>query len=162
MAWQCAMPYFWVSFFDKKKNLDVSLLLKLIYIFCQVKGKKNSDFLTCYFSPFFAQWKKKSQEFTERHKKDSHEETLKCKLYVWWKKNPICQIFHQKSFTVWMRIDEIADVFLNSTNFSGSALISLYFNFPTLYFPYTLISLLFNFPTLIYLDYDFPIHRWLS
>ena len=112
-------------FLTRKKNLDASLLLKLIYIFCQVKGKKSSDFLTCYFSPFFAQWKKKSQEFTERHKKDSHEETLKCKLYVWWKKNPICQIFHQKSFTVWMRIDEIADVFLNSTNFSQHTLLTL-------------------------------------
>ena len=41
----------------------------------------------------------------------------------------------------------------------GSALISLYFDIPTLYFPYTLISLYFNFPTLISLDYDFPIHR---
>ena len=40
----------------------------------------------------------------------------------------------------------------------GSALISLDFNFPRLYFPYTLISLDFNFPTLISLDYDFPIH----
>ena len=28
----------------------------------------------------------------------------------------------------------------------GSTVISLYFNFPTLYFPYTLISLYFNFP----------------
>ena len=44
----------------------------------------------------------------------------------------------------------------------GSTVISLYFNFPILYFPYTLISLHFNFPTLISLDYDFPIHRWLS
>ena len=44
----------------------------------------------------------------------------------------------------------------------GSALISLYFNFPTLYFPYTLISLYFNFPTLISLHYDFPIHKRLS
>ena len=41
----------------------------------------------------------------------------------------------------------------------GSALISLYFNFPRLWFPYTLISLDFNFPTLISLDYDFPTHR---
>ena len=48
------------------------------------------------------------------------------------------------------------------THFIGSTVISLYFNFPTLYFPYTLISLHFNFPTLISLDYDFPIHRWLS
>ena len=30
----------------------------------------------------------------------------------------------------------------------GSTVISLYFNFPTLYFPYTLISLFFDFPTL--------------
>ena len=44
----------------------------------------------------------------------------------------------------------------------GSALISLDFNFPTLYFPYTLISLYFNFPTLISLHYDFPIHKRLS
>ena len=44
----------------------------------------------------------------------------------------------------------------------GSTVISLYFNFPQLWFPYTLISLYFNFPTLISLDYDFPIHRWLS
>ena len=34
-------------------------------------------------------------------------------------------IFHQKSFTVWMRIDEIADVFLNSTNFSQHTLLTL-------------------------------------
>ena len=47
-------------------------------------------------------------------------------------------------------------------HFLGSALISLYFNFPTLYFPYTLISLYFNFPTLISLHYDFPIHKRLS
>ena len=41
----------------------------------------------------------------------------------------------------------------------GSTVISLYFNFPILYFPYTLISLYFNFPTLISLHYDFPIHK---
>ena len=57
---------------------------------------------------------------------------------------------------------EILVVFQSENWFVGSALISLYFNFPTLYFPYTLISLHFNFPTLISLDYDFPIHRWLS
>ena len=44
----------------------------------------------------------------------------------------------------------------------GFALISLYFDFPTLYFPYTMISLYFDFPTLISLDYDFPIHSWYS
>ena len=82
---QC--PISGLVFFDKKKNLDASLLLKLIYIFCQVKRKKSSDFLTCYFSPFFAQWKKQSQKFTERHKKIQ---------ILRWKKNPICQIFHQK------------------------------------------------------------------
>ena len=35
---------------------------------------------------------------------------------------------------------------------SGSVLISLDFNFPTLYFPYTLISQYFNFPSLISSD----------
>ena len=44
----------------------------------------------------------------------------------------------------------------------GSTVISLYFNFPTLYFPYTFISLYFNFPTLISLHCDFPIHKRLS
>ena len=44
----------------------------------------------------------------------------------------------------------------------GFALISLYFDFPTLYFPYTMISLYFDFPTLISLDYDFPLHSWHS
>ena len=44
----------------------------------------------------------------------------------------------------------------------GSALISLYFDFPRLYFPYTMISLYCNFPTLISLDYDLPIHKWIS
>ena len=64
---QC--PISGLVFFDKKKNLDASLLLKLIYIFCQVKRKKSSDFLTCYFSPFFAQWKKKnSRKGTKKSK----------------------------------------------------------------------------------------------
>ena len=44
----------------------------------------------------------------------------------------------------------------------GFALISLYFDFPTLYFPYTMISLYFDFSTLISLDYDFPLHSWHS
>ena len=44
----------------------------------------------------------------------------------------------------------------------GSTVISLYFNFPTLYFPYTFISLYFNFPTIISLHYDFLIHKRLS
>ena len=47
----------------------------------------------------------------------------------------------------------------NQKYFFGSTVISLYFNFPTLYFPYTLISLDFNFPTLISLHYEFPIHK---
>ena len=52
-----------------------------------------------------------------------------------------------------------SSVFHRGRQQKGSTVISLYFNFPTLYFPYTLISLHFNFPTLISLDYDFPIHR---
>ena len=44
----------------------------------------------------------------------------------------------------------------------GSTVISLYFNFLRLYFPYTLISLYFDFPTLISLDYNFSIHSWHS
>ena len=44
----------------------------------------------------------------------------------------------------------------------GFALISLYFDFPTLYFPYTMISLYFDFSTLISLDSDFPLHSWHS
>ena len=47
-------------------------------------------------------------------------------------------------------------ILTRGTDYDGSALISLDFNFPRLYFPYTLISLYFNFPTLISLDYDFP------
>ena len=36
---------------ERKKKFDAYKLLKLIYIFCQAKAK-NTDFLTCYFSPF--------------------------------------------------------------------------------------------------------------
>ena len=42
------------------------------------------------------------------------------------KKNPICQIFHQKTFQkVLMEIEEMADVFLNSSNFAKQTCLTL-------------------------------------
>jgi hypothetical protein len=42
------------------------------------------------------------------------------------KKKTICQIFHQKKIQkVLMKIEEMADVFLNSTNFAPHAFLNL-------------------------------------
>ena len=48
------------------------------------------------------------------------------KVTIIWKKNSICQIFHQwKIQKVLIKIDKMADVFLNSTYFSQHSLLTL-------------------------------------
>ena len=42
-----------------------------------------------------------------------------------WKQNPICQIFHKKIQNVLMKIDKMADVFLNLSNFASHAFLTL-------------------------------------
>ena len=97
------------------------------------------------------------------------------RFYSW--KVFICffKIYHVKSSNMnglwiswqWSLTDESLSPTQRGIGFTlewifGFALISLYFDFPTLYFPYTMISLYFDFPTLISLDYDFPLHSWHS
>jgi hypothetical protein len=41
------------------------------------------------------------------------------------KKKTICQIFHQKNLKVLMKIEEMAEVFLNSANFAPHELLTL-------------------------------------
>ena len=48
------------------------------------------------------------------------------KSFDFLKKNPICQIFHQKKIKkVLMKIEEMVDVFLNLANFVQRALLTL-------------------------------------
>ena len=51
------------------------------------------------------------------------QKSMLSKALSLWKKNPICQIFHQKNFQkVLMKINEKADIFSNSVNFAQNAL----------------------------------------
>ena len=46
------------------------------------------------------------------------------KIMIWWKKNLIRQIFHKKNQKVLIKIDEMADVFLNLANIVQNALLT--------------------------------------